>query len=158
DNAVQVANTATVLLVNDTDTPISLSSASVPDSASATLNFGEATACVSIDLSNAPRQLAVRNVETGASLTAAPTLSTGANLTVVAFDDTAGRVQLATLDSHFTPLETDAGVRFFNGVSSTGALFMERQGILTQFVGLGAASSFVSVSTDSAMVRFSNRS
>ncbi|HEV8447849.1 MAG TPA: hypothetical protein VGQ44_13550 [Gemmatimonadaceae bacterium] len=159
DNVVQVANTATVVLVNDTDTPIALTAdVSALDSASATLNFGQASACASVDLSNAVPRLAVRNVLTGASLTVEPPLSAGSNLTIIAFDDRTGTLRLATLDNHFTPLETDAGFRFFNGVPSIGAIFAERRGTLTSFVGLGEASPFVSVSTDSASILFSNRS
>ena len=157
NNVVGVANTATVVLVNDTDTPIMLTAATVPDSATTTLNFGQATACAVFDLSKAVPQLAVRNAETGATLALASTLSAGDNLTIVAFDGSAGILQLATLDNRFTPLETDAGLRFFNGAASADSIFMERNGTLTPFVRLGAASPFASVSTDSATILFSNR-
>lgn len=166
NNSVQVANVATVRLVNATDTPISLVTATntpvsfvnagAPDSANATLEFGQTSGCVSIQLSSTVTQLTVRNDATDA-LIHAP-LAAGDNLTVVAFAGAAGNVQLATLDNHFSPESIGAGLRFFNGVSSIGALFMQRAGALTPSVPFGSASSFVNSRADSALVTFVDRS
>ncbi|MGH7615799.1 MAG: hypothetical protein ACREPM_01075 [Gemmatimonadaceae bacterium] len=99
----------------------------------------------------------VTNAVTRASITFTPTLSVGANLTVAAFGDTVGDVQFAPLSNRFARDTSNVGVRFFNGASSAGALFIQRNGVaLTPSVGFGAASSFVSVPTDSASITFSN--
>jgi hypothetical protein len=159
NNSVQVANVATVRLVNATDTPVSLVSADTPDSLSATLKFGQASGCLNVQLSNAAAaQLSVRNDANAATIHVTPTLAAGDNLIVVAFAGAAGDLQLATLDSHFVPESVDAGLRFFNGASSVGPLFMQRAGFLTPVVPFGSASSFVSVRADSALITFVDRS
>ena len=153
------AATATIRLVNDTDTPLSLIVRGIPDSANTRITFGQASNCVIVDLaSTTVPAVTVTNAVTGASINFTPALTVGASLTVVAFGDTLG-VQFATLSNRFVPATNDAGLRFFNGAPSAGSLFMQRAGIaLTPFIGFGAASNFVSVPTDSASITFSNGS
>jgi hypothetical protein len=152
------AATAAVRLVNDTDTPLSLAHAGTVDSANAKLGFGTVSGCVLVDLSNTTvPALTITNGVTGASITFTPDLTIGASLMVVAFGDTLGNVQLATLNNRFVPAANDAGLRFFNGTHGVGALFMQRGGIaLTPSISFGAASDFVSVPTDSASITFAN--
>ena len=157
DNVVHTLNAATVRLVNDTDTPLSLAVVNVLDSANARLVFGQASACVFVDLSNVPA-LTITNGATGVSIAFTPILSAGDNVMVVAFGTTVGNVQFASLNNRFVPAANSAGLRFFNGVASTGPLVMQRNGaVLTPFVGFGAASGFVSVPIDSASITFSNQ-
>jgi len=157
DNLVGIAGSASVRLVNDTDTPVSFSNPVLLDSTSTTLVFGQ-SACVLVDLSRTSvPQITITNGGTGASVTLAPTLVAGDNLTVVAYGGAAGNVQLATLDNHFVPVTSAAGLRFFNGASITAPLLMQRSGVaVTPFVGFGAASGFVSVPIDSAQVSFAD--
>jgi hypothetical protein len=162
DNVVHTLNAATVRLVNDTDTPLSLINAGIIDPVNTALVFGQASACVLVDLTNTPT-LTITNVA-GATIAFTPILSAGDNVTVVAFAATVGNVaavgnvQFATLNNHFVPALNGAGLRFFNGVSTTGPLVMRRNGlVLTPFVGFGGASRFVSVPIDSASITFSNQ-
>jgi hypothetical protein len=162
DNVVHTLNSATVRLVNDTDTPLSLVNGGILDSVSVGLVFGQASACVFVDLNNTLRLTITDGA--GATIGFTPILSPGDNVTVVAFAPTVGNVatmgnvQVATLNNRFGPAVNSAGLRFFNGVSSTGPLVMRRNGIvLTPFVGFGAASRFVSVPIDSASITFSNQ-
>jgi len=156
DNVVHTLNAATVRLVNDTDTPLSLINAGILDSASAGLVFGQASACVLVDLTNSPT-LTVTNLA-GATIAFTPTLSAGDNVTVVAFGIPGGTVQFATLNNRFVPATNSAGLRFFNGQATNGPLVMRRNGVaLTPFVGFGSASRFVSVPIDSASITFSNQ-
>jgi hypothetical protein len=157
DNVVHTLNAATVRLVNDTDTPLSLINAGILDSASAGLVFGQASACVLVDLTNSPT-LTITNLA-GATIAFTPTLSAGDNVTIVAFGIPGGTVQFATLSNRFVPALNSAGLRFFNGEATTGPLVMRRNGVaLTPFVGFGSASRFVSVPTDSASITFSSQS
>jgi hypothetical protein len=150
-------NTAAVRLVNDTDTPIVFTDAGILDTTNARLVFGQASACVSVDLSNT-RGLAVTNAATGESIAFTPTLTPGGNVIIVAFGDRAGNIRFATLNNRFLPATNDAGLSFFNGVSSTGALIMLRDGIsLTPLVDFGTSSSFASVPTDSASITFADQ-
>jgi hypothetical protein len=153
-----VRSVATVRLVNDTDTPLSIAKGGVLDSANKRLVFGQASTCLSVDLSNTSVPvLTLTNAVTGTSINFTAPLTAGANLMLVAFGDTLGPVQLTTLTNTFVPAPNAAGLRFFNGVPNAGSLIMQRGGItLTEFVGVGFASSFVSVPTDSARVTFSN--
>jgi len=156
DNVVHTLNAATVRLVNDTDTPLSLINAGILDSASAGLVFGQASACVLVDLTNSPT-LTVTNLA-GATIAFTPTLSAGDNVTIVAFGIPGGTVQFATLNNRFVPATNSAGLRFFNGQATNGPLVMRRNGVaLTPFVGFGSASRFVSVPIDSASITFSNQ-
>jgi hypothetical protein len=159
DNIVHTLNSATVRLVNDTDTPLTLTVFNAVDSANARLVFGQSSACVFIDLSNVPA-LTITNGATGASIAFTPILSSGDNVTVVAFGTTAvGNVEFAALNNRFVPAANDAGLRFFNGVPSTGPLLMRRNGlVLTPFVGFGSASGFVSVPIDSGSITFTDQS
>jgi hypothetical protein len=158
DNIVHTLNSATVRLVNDTDTPLTLTVVNTVDSANARIPFGQSSACVFVDLSNVPA-LTITNGATGASIAFTPILSAGDNVTVVAFATTAlGNVQFAALNNRFVPAANGAGLRFFNGVSSTGPLLMRRNGVaLTPFVGFGSASSFVSVPIDSGSITFADQ-
>ena len=146
DNVVHTLNAATVRLVNDTDTPLSLVNAGIIDPVNSALVFGQASACVLVDLTNTPT-ITITNVA-GATIAFTPILSAGDNVTVVAFAATVGNVatgtvQFATLNNRFVPALNGAGLRFFNGVSTTGPLVMRRNGlVLTPFVGFGAASGF----------------
>jgi hypothetical protein len=162
DNVVHTLNAATVRLVNDTDTPLSLINAGILDSASAGIVFGQASACVLVDLSFSPT-LTITNLA-GATIAFTPTLSAGDNVTVVAFAATVGNVaavgnvQFATLNNRFVPAPNSAGLRFFNGQSNTGPLVMRRNGLaLTPITGFGSASRFVSVPIDSASITFSSQ-
>ena len=159
DNVVHIANIATVRLVNDTDTPLSLNTGSVLDSVNARLVFSQSSTCALVDLSSVPA-LTVTNAETGALIAFTPTLFPGANLMVVAFrgGDSLSSIQFAALGNRFVPITNTAGLRFFNGVRSPGPLLMARSGApLTPLVGFGSASGFVSVSTDSASITFSDQ-
>ena len=153
NNNLAPVTIATVRLVNDTDTPLSFANAVVVDSADAKIAFGHASTCASVDLSNPARELTITNGTTRQSI-AAPSLSAGANLLIVAFVEATGNVQLAALSNRFTPSSTGAGLRFFNGISSIRPLFMDHEGDLTGFVEFGAASPFVSVRTDSISISF----
>ena len=158
-NNVVPANTAGIRFVNDTDTPIALSNTSLLDSSTARLGFGQASACFLVQLptSSVP-MVTVTNGVTGETSTFTPVLTGGANITVVAFGDSAGNIRFAALDNNFVPATNDAGLRFFNGASGA-PLFMLRRGVaLTPPTGFGTASSFVSVPTDSASITFSNGS
>ena len=158
DNFVHTLNSATVRLVNDTDTPLSLTVLNVLDSANARLVFGQSSACVFLDLNNSP-VLTITNGATGATVPFTPILSAGDNVTIVAFGATPGTVQLASLNNRFVPAANTAGLRFFNGVSSTSPLLMRRNGgALTPFVGFGGASGFVSVPIDSGRITFADQS
>ncbi len=124
--------------------------------------FGQASACVFVDLNNSLRLTITDGA--GATIGFTPILSPGDNVTVVAFAPTVGNVatignvQFTTLNNRFVSAINSAGLRFFNGVSSTGPLVMRRNGIaLTPFVAFGAASRFVSVPIDSASITFSNQ-
>ena len=150
-------NSAAVRLVNDTDTPIVLVNASILDPSSVRLGFGQSSACLSVDLSNT-RGLAVTNAATGEPIAFTPKLTPGGNVIVVAFGGTVGDIRFAALDDHFLPATNDAGLRFFNGVSSSGPLLMQRNGFsLTPLVDFGTSSSFVSVPTDSASITFADQ-
>lgn len=157
DNLVHTLNSATVRLVNDTDTPLSIATAGTLDSVNARLVFGQASGCLFVDLNNSP-VLVITNGTTGETVALTPTLSAGDNVTIVAFGATVGNVQLAGLNNRFVPAAKSAGLRFFNGVFSTGPLLMRRNGAaLTSFVGLGSASGFVSVPIDSGRVTFADQ-
>jgi hypothetical protein len=158
-NSVPIS-TATVRLVNDTDVPLALNNAGIVDSLNARLVFGQASACVLVNLSNRTVPvLTITNGAAGARIFFTPPLSAGANLLVVGFIGFDGTVQFATLDNRVASADASARLRFFNGVASTGPLVMARSGaVLTPFIGLGTASGFVSVPTDSAAITFSNRS
>jgi hypothetical protein len=151
-----VGSIAIVQLVNDTDTPLSITNAGVVDSANMRLVFGQSSTCLSVNLSTTPA-ITLTNAVTGASITFTPPLPTGANLMVVAVIDTLGSVRLAALNNFFVPATNAAGLRFFNGVPQAGALVMLRGGtILTPFTAVGSASNFTSVPIDSARIAFSN--
>jgi hypothetical protein len=153
-NVVHGLSTATVRLANNTDTPLVFTNPSNPVS-NATLTFGQASACTFVDLTNSP-VLTITNGTTGAIVPFTPILSFGDNVTIVAFGDTLGNVQLTALDNRFVPATNSAGLRFFNGAARTGPLVMQRNGVpLTPFVGSGAASAFVSVPIGSARITFS---
>jgi hypothetical protein len=158
DNVVHVANVATVRLVNDTDTPLTFTFPGVRDSAR-TIVFGQASGCVLVDLTNAPPQLVVTNGVTGASVFLSPAVVALQNLTVVAFGVRPDSVRFATLNNRFVPVANTAGLRFFNGVATTGPLLMQRNGAaLTPFTGFGFASGFVSVPIDSGSITFASQS
>ena len=106
DNVVHTLNAATVRLVNDTDTPLSLVNAGIIDPVNSALVFGQASACVLVDLTNTPT-ITITNVA-GATIAFTPILSAGDNVTVVAFAATVGNVatgtvQFATLNNRFVP-------------------------------------------------------
>ena len=153
-----VNNIATVRFVNDTDTPIVVSPTGIPDSTTTTLIFGAASACAFVDLSSASTPvLSVKNAATGASIAIIPVLTVGDNVTIVAFGDTTGPVQLTALSNRFVPVASDAGLRFFNGDVFAGPMTMQRNGVtLTPLTAFGSASSFLSVPIDSAHITFSN--
>jgi hypothetical protein len=153
-----VNTTAKVRLVNDSDTPLSVAFAGVVDSANSRLVFGQSTACVLVDLSIAEvAPLTVTSAVTGTSITSTPTFTVGANLTIVAFGDETGKVQLTALDNRFVPAPSDAGLRSFNGAPGVGSLSMRRDGAtLTSAIAFGSASNFVNVPTDAADITFSN--
>lgn len=157
-NLVSVSTVVAVRLVNDTDTPISLATVGILDSTTTRLGFGQATACLIVDRARTTvPALVVTNEVTGASITFTPDPAIGANLTVVAFGDSLGDVRFATFSNQFVPAANDAGLRFFNGASLRGTVFMQRAGItLTPPVPFGGASGFVSVPTDSASITFAN--
>jgi hypothetical protein len=113
-----------------------------------------------VDLSHATvPTLTVANAVTGASIAIPPALTVGASVTIVAFGDTMGNVRLTTLSNRFVPAINNAGLRFFNGALQAGTLFIQRAGVaLTASIAYGAASSIVSVPTDSAAITFSNGS
>ena len=159
DVVVHTLNSATIRLVNDSDTPLSLATGGPRDSANARIAFGQASTCVFVDLSNVPA-LVVRNAVTGAFIPFTPVLSSGDNLTVVAFDGgIVDTLRFAALRNRFVPIANTAGLRFFNGVPSPGPLLMQRGGAaLTPFVGFGSASGFVSVPTDSGRITFADQS
>ncbi len=157
DNNFAPFNSAAVRLVNDTDTPIVLTNASILDPTTVRLGFGQSSACLSVDLSNT-RGLAVTNAATGESIPFTPTLTPGGSVIVVAFGDRVGNIRFATLNDRFLPATNDAGLSFFNGVSSAGALLMLRNGSsLTPLVDFGTSSSFGSVPTDSASITFADQ-
>lgn len=160
NNVVPPVSTATFRLVNDTDIPLLLANAGVIDTLNARLVFGQSSGCVLVNLSNtAVPAPTVTNGGTGATISFAPTLTAGANLLVVAFIGAAGTVQFATLDNRFLLAPGSAGLRFFNGAASAGALTMARNGaVLTPFIALGGASGLVGVPTDSGSITFSNLS
>jgi hypothetical protein len=150
-------NSTALRLVNDTDTPIVLTNAAILDPTTARLGFGQSSACLSVDLSNT-RALSVTNAATGESIAFAPQLTAGGNVIVVAFADRVGNLRFATLNNRFLPATNDAGLSFFNGVSSTGALLMLRNGIsATPLVDFGTSSSFGSVPIDSASITFADQ-
>jgi hypothetical protein len=156
-----VDNLAAVRLINDTDTPLSIASGGVLNSANARLVFSQSSTCLFVDPSATTVPLiAITNGATGASIAFTPTLTAGANLMVVAFAAaTLGDVQLAVLTNRFVPTIDDAGLRFFNGAPSAGSLIMRRDTTtLTPLVEPGSASIFVSVPIDSARVTFSSTS
>jgi hypothetical protein len=108
---------------------------------------------VLVDLSRTTAPLlTITNAATGAPIAFTPVLSAADTLTVVAFGAATGTVQFAALSDRFEPAASSAGLRFFNGVASTGPLLMQRDGLLTPFVPFGRASSFASVTIDSATV------
>lgn len=151
-------NSAAVRLVNDTDTPIQFTNASLVDPTTARLGFGQSSPCVSVDVSNAA-VLAVTNAATGEPIPFAPTLTAGGSVIVVAFGATAGDIRFATLNDRFLPATNQAGLSFFNGAPSTGAgpLLMQRNGLsLTPFVDFGTSSSFTSVPIDSGSITFAD--
>jgi len=158
-NFNQVGSFATVRLVNATDTPVSLANAGVLDSGNARLVFGQSSSCVFVTLSHALIDgIAITNGGTGATIPLAASLKSGDNVIIVAFGDSVGNIQLTTLDNHFVPAANSAGLRFFNGTSSTAPLLMHRNDLtLTSFVGLGSASSFVSVPIDAGTITFSDK-
>jgi hypothetical protein len=158
NNFVGVPATASIRLVNDTDNPLTLTSPGFLNPPGGPFTFGQASACVIVDLATTTvPPLTVMNQTTGASVTITPALSVGDNMLVVAFGNTTGSVQLTTLSNRFVPAANAAGVRFFNGTSSnTAPLLMRRNDVvLTPFVDFGAASPFVSVPIDSASITFS---
>ncbi len=156
ENVVHSFSTATVRLANDTDTPLVLTNPANPAS-NATLTFGQASACTFVDLTTPP-VLTITNGTTGETVPFTPVLSLGDNVTIVAFGDTLGNVQLVGLDNRFALATNTTGLRFFNGVASIGPLLMQRNGVaLTPFVGFGAASTFVSVPIGSARITFSTQ-
>lgn len=150
-------NSAAVRLVNDTNTPIVFTDAGIVNPTTARLGFGQSSACVSVDLSNTSI-LSVTNAATGESIPFAPRLTVGGSVIVVAVVDRVGNIQFATLNDRFLPATNDAGLSFFNGVSSTGPLLMQRNGIsFTPLVDFGTSSSFMSVSVDSASITFADQ-
>ena len=114
DNVVHTLNSATVRLVNDTDTPLSLVNGGILDSVSVGLVFGQASACVFVDLNNTLRLTITDGA--GATIGFTPILSPGDNLTVVAFAPTVGNVatmgnvQFATLNNRFVPRRQQRGI------------------------------------------------
>jgi hypothetical protein len=156
DNNLVPLNSAAVRFVNDTDTPLSIVNGSVLDTVSARIAFGQASACMSVDVSNISG-LTITNGTTGQPIVFSPNLSPRGSVIIVAFGGTTGAVRFATLNDRFLAATNDAGLRFFNGVSSTGPLIMQRVGVEpTPFVVFGTASGFVSVSADSASTTFAN--
>jgi len=158
-NFNQVGSFAVVRLVNATDTPLSLVNAGVLDSGNARIVFGQSSSCVFVTLSHALIDgITITNGGTGATIPFTTSLKSGDNVIVVAFESPGGNVQLTTLDNHFVPATNSAGVRFFNGASSTAPLLMHRNDVtLTSFVGLGSASSFVSVPIDAGSITFTDQ-
>src|SRR5262249_42023230 len=156
DNFTQVASIATVRLVNDTDTPLSLSNAGFIDTANARLAFGQTSACVFVNLSTPQVPgISVTNAATGDTLVFTPTLRPGANVLIVAFSGASG-IQFTTLDDRFATGTDSAGLRFFNGGLIT-ALLMQRNGAaITPFVGFGSASVFVIVPSASGAITFAD--
>jgi hypothetical protein len=151
-----VSNLATVRLVNDTDTPLSIANGGILDTANTKIVYGQSSGCLFVDISGSGQPLTLTNSATGASIVFTPTLSAGDNVMVIAYADALGHVQLTRVSNRFVPNIDEAGLRFFNGVASVGALTMERGGAaLTPFVGIGLVSDFVSVPTDSARITFS---
>jgi hypothetical protein len=159
ENNFVPSTTAGVRFVNTTGTPITLTNTGLLTAASTTLGFGEASACLFVNLptSSVP-SLTVTNNVTGRTTTFTPDLTAGANVTVVAYGDSAGNIHFAGINNNFVPAPNDAGLRFFNGASVT-PLFMRRAGVaISTAAGFGAASTPVSVPTDSASITFSNGS
>jgi hypothetical protein len=157
DSNLVPLNTVAVRFVNATDTPLSIVNGSVLDTVSARIAFGQASACMSVDVSNISG-VAITNAATGQAIAFAPNLTPRGSVIVVAFAGTTSAIRLATLNDRFQPATNDAGLRFFNGVSGTGPLIMQRVGVdPTPFVVFGTASGFVSVSSDSASTTFANQ-
>jgi hypothetical protein len=155
-----VSSSAIVRVVNDTDTPILVTNSGIMDSLNTTIVFGQASVCMFVDLSHTTvPALTLANAVTGAPIATTLALTVGANITIVAFGDTVGNVRLTALSNRFVPTASDGGLRFFNGALQAGVLLMQRGGVaLTQSVAFGAASTLVSVPTDSASITFSNGS
>jgi hypothetical protein len=153
-----VVNSAAVRLVNDTDTPLTVSSRGRTDTLNRRLVFGQSSTCLLVDLSNTTvPPLTVMNAVTGVSITFTPPLAVGDNVIIFAFGDSLGQVQLNAISNRFVPAANDAGLRFFNGVPQAGSLRMARNTVvLTPFVGVGSASPFVSVPIDSGRITFAN--
>jgi hypothetical protein len=157
NDVVHTLDVVTVRFVNDTDTPLAIFTGNIVGPANATLAFGDQTGCMLIDLSNVPA-LAVTNATTGATIFFSPTLIPGANLTVIAFADADGKVRFAALSNRFVPPANTAGLRFFQGVATTGPLEMARNGaVLTPLIPFGSASGFGSVPVGSGSITFSNQ-
>lgn len=156
DNNFVPLNTAAVRFVNDTDTPLSIVNGSVLDTVSARIAFGQASACMSVNVSNISG-LTITNGTTGQPIVFSPNLAPRGSVIIVAFGGTTSAVRFATLNDRFLAATNDAGLRFFNGVSSTGPLTMQRVGAeRTPFIAFGTASDLVSVSSDSAATTFAN--
>jgi hypothetical protein len=153
-----VGNIATVRLVNGTDIPLSIASGGVLDTENTKIVFGQSSGCLLVNLSTTSvPTVTLTNGATGASIVFTPVLTGGTSVMVVAYNDAMGHVLLTPLTNAFVPAINGAGLRFFNGVATVGALTMARDSAtLTPFVGIGAASNFVSVPLDSGRITFSN--
>jgi hypothetical protein len=156
-NSVAPVSVTTVRLVNDTDIPLSLASNGVVASTDAEIAFSQASTCVSSVLPNTLPVVTITDLATRERIPFTTPLVVGDNLIIVAFNDAAGNLRLAVLGDGFTPFETGAGLRFFNGIPNVGPLQMQRRGFLTEFVEFGAASALVNVLPDSAVVTFADQ-
>ena len=155
----QIGSFAAVRLVNATDTPLSFANGGVLDSGNARLVFGQSSSCVFVRLSHALIDgITITNATTGATIPFTASLKAGDNVIAVAFGGSTGNIQLTTLDNAFVPATNSAGLRFFNGASSTAPLLMHRNDLtLTSFVGLGSASTFVSAPVDAGRITFTDQ-
>ena len=156
-NFVHTVNFALVRFVNATDTPITVVNNGVINTNNASLVFGRQSACVAVDLTDGAT-VTFTNSVTGALITVSTsTLTIGGNFTVVAFIDTNGVMQFATVSNRFTPTAGHAGLRFFNAATASGPLTMLGNGIaLSPPTPLGSASAFVNVPPVTETITFTN--
>jgi hypothetical protein len=110
---------ATVRLVNATDSPLNFLQNGTALSGGSNLAFGTSSACSSVSATTP--QLSVTQ---GASTTPlpgfAPALTASHSFSIVAFPNSTGGVQFATVPTTFTPASGQAGMGVFN--ASGGAL------------------------------------
>jgi hypothetical protein len=158
-NFVHTNAIAVVRFVNASDTPISVLNNGVLDTLNTSLVFGGQSSCLLVDLSTTTTTpLTFTN---GVTRIVIPGFSTplfvGGSFTVVAFSDASGVVQLATLGNAFTPLVSEAGLRFFNAAVTSGTVFMASNGQpITTGVNFGGTSGFVNVPAATQDITFTN--